>query len=131
MKRTRKAGARSRALNVKRVYAPPADGDGLRVLVDRLWPRGISKDKALIDLWLKEIAPSNALRKKFHGNPELWPAFRAAYAEELAREPVRPHIEELLARLRATPVTLLYAAKDEEHNNAVALRDWLLERGKA
>jgi uncharacterized protein YeaO (DUF488 family) len=101
------------------------------VLVDRLWPRGIAKDKARIDLWLKEIAPSHELRKRFHGNPELWREFKAAYAEELAREPAQSHVDEIRERLRATPVTLLYAARDDDHNNAVALRDWILGRGKA
>jgi uncharacterized protein YeaO (DUF488 family) len=124
----RRAGAKGHALSVKRVYAPPEDGDGLRVLVDRLWPRGVTKEKARIDLWLKEIAPSHELRKRFHGHPALWDEFKAAYARELTQEPAQLHVTEILERLRETPVTLLYAAKDEDRNNAVALRDWLLAR---
>src|ERR687891_315178 len=125
----RGAGAEAHALTVKRVYAPPRDNDGLRVLVDRLWPRGVTKEKARIDLWLKEIAPSHELRKRFHGNPDLWDEFKAAYARELTQEPARHHVNEILERLRETPVTLLYAAREEDRNNAVALRDWLLARG--
>ena len=131
MKNKGGAGAKAHALAVKRVYAPPSDGDGLRVLVDRLWPRGVTKDKARIDLWLKEIAPSHELRKRFHGHPDLWGEFKAAYARELTQEPARLHVNEVLERLRETPVTLLYAARDEDRNNAVALRDWLLARGDA
>jgi uncharacterized protein YeaO (DUF488 family) len=113
---------------VKRVYEPASASDGVRILVDRLWPRGIAKDKARIDLWLKELAPSHALRKRFHGKPEDWKEFRAAYAAELAAAPAEA-IAELRRRLRAGPVTLLYAARDERHNNAVALKEWLGRRG--
>src|SRR5262245_1404044 len=107
-------------LAVKRVYDPASAGDGTRVLVDRLWPRGIAKDKAKIDLWLKEIAPSHALRKRFHGHPEDWVAFRKAYDAELKDEAAQDAVQELRHHLRKGPVTLLYAAKDEQHNNAVA-----------
>ncbi|MGO9544546.1 MAG: DUF488 domain-containing protein [Rhodomicrobium sp.] len=117
---------RFHALQIKRVYAVADAGDGLRVLVDRLWPRGLTKEKARIDLWLKEIAPSNDLRARFHGNPALWDEFNAAYARELAAEPARSAAEALLGRLRERDVTLLYAARDEERNNAAALRDYLL-----
>jgi uncharacterized protein YeaO (DUF488 family) len=117
-------------LRVKRVYAPSEDGDGLRVLVDRLWPRGLTKDKARVDVWLKEIAPGNELRARFHGHPEAWDAFNAAYAQELKGEPAKSAVEELLSRLRETDVTLLYAARDEAHNNAVALREFLLSQTK-
>lgn len=115
-------------IKLKRIYEAPAASDGTRILVDRLWPRGIAKDKAKIDLWLKEIAPSDALRRRFHGHPEDWDAFRAAYATELkqAGEPVKT----LRGHLRKGPVTLLYAARDEEHNNAVALKQWLARRRK-
>src|SRR5215468_2262158 len=75
-------------LSIKRVYDPASPGDGTRILVDRLWPRGIAKDKAKIDLWLKAIAPSDALRKRFHGHPEDWAAFRRAYAAELKGDEV-------------------------------------------
>ncbi|MGO4669047.1 DUF488 domain-containing protein [Bosea sp. 2YAB26] len=114
---------------LKRVYDHRAANDGKRILVDRLWPRGISRDKAHIDLWLKEIAPSNALRKQFHGKPDDWDAFRAAYADELTSEAAQAATRELFRHLREGPVTLLYAARDEERNNAVALKIWLEQQG--
>jgi uncharacterized protein YeaO (DUF488 family) len=113
------------ALAVKRVYAPAEPGDGLRVLVDRLWPRGIAKDKARVDLWLKDIAPSDALRKRFHARPEDWREFCAAYATELEAVPAQAAAKSLLERVGEVPVTLLFAARDEQHNNAVALKAWL------
>ena len=113
----------SRTIKLKRVYEAPAASDGTRVLVDRLWPRGIAKDKAKIDLWLKDIAPSDALRQRFHGHPEDWDAFRKAYAAEL--KDAGDAVKELRRHLRKGTVTLLYAARDEEHNNAVALKQWL------
>jgi uncharacterized protein YeaO (DUF488 family) len=117
----------ARQFRLKRIYAPAEAADGLRVLVDRLWPRGISKDKARIDQWLKDIAPSDALRRRVHADPSAWDAFVLDYAHELAREPAHSATEELRKHLRKGPVTLLYAARDEEHNNAVALKR-LLER---
>jgi uncharacterized protein YeaO (DUF488 family) len=117
-------------LAVKRVYDPANSSDGTRILVDRLWPRGIAKDKAKVDLWLKEIAPSNALRKRFHGHPEDWAAFRRAYAAELKAETAQEAVRELRNHLRKGRITLLYAAKDEEHNNAVALKAWLERKGR-
>ena len=116
------------SLAVKRIYAPPEPGDGTRILVDRLWPRGIARDKARIDLWLKDIAPSDALRKRFHAKPTHWDEFRAAYAAELAAAPAQAAVKELRALLRRGTVTLLYAARDEERNNAVALKAWLAQR---
>ncbi len=115
---------------LKRVYEPPEPGDGTRVLVDRLWPRGIAKGRARIDLWLKDIAPSNALRKRFHARPEDWTAFRSAYAAELKAAPAQAAAKELWGLLRRGPVTLLYAARDERRNNAVALKAWLARRKK-
>jgi len=115
------------AIALKRIYAPPDAGDGTRILVDRLWPRGIARDKARIDFWLKDVAPSDALRKRFHGNPDDWDAFCAAYFAELEEPAAQAAAKDLLARLRKGPVTLLYAARDERRNNAVALRA-LLER---
>jgi len=115
--------AMSRTIKLKRVYEAPAASDGTRILVDRLWPRGIAKEKAKIDLWLKDIAPSDALRKRFHGHPEDWDAFRKAYAAEL--KDAGDAVKELRRHLRKGTVTLLYAARDEEHNNAVALKQWL------
>ena len=110
---------------VKRIYDPAAADDGFRVLVDRLWPRGISKQKARIDAWLKEIAPSDALRKQFHGQADTWKEFVAAYARELKDEPAKSAAARLRDKAKQEPVTLLYAARDETHNNAVALKRWL------
>jgi uncharacterized protein YeaO (DUF488 family) len=110
-------------LKIKRVYDEPERADGRRILVDRLWPRGLSKEKAKVDLWLKEIAPSTELRKQFCHDPEKWPAFRTAYLDELKQssellEPIHEAIE-------SGDTTLLYAAKDELYNNAVVLKEYL------
>jgi len=110
-------------LRIKRAYKPPDDRDGVRVLVDRLWPRGLSREKARIDLWLKEIAPSDALRRRFHGDPGGWEDFKTAYYAELERAPAQSAFRDLLERLTREPVTLLFAARDETRNNAVALTD--------
>lgn len=115
----------TKKLSLKRVYDAPALGDGARVLVDRLWPRGIAKAKAKIDLWLKDLAPSDALRKKFHGHPEDWAEFVSAYKKELKSAEAQKAVAELETLMRQGPVTLLYAARDEAHNNAVALKAWL------
>ena len=121
--------ARVSAPNVKlkRAYEPPSAEDGTRVLVDRLWPRGVSKQKASLDRWMKEIAPSTELRKWFAHDPERWEQFRRRYAEEICKHP------DLLAELRSLArhhkVTLVYSAHDEAHNDAVVLRDVLLGRG--
>jgi uncharacterized protein YeaO (DUF488 family) len=121
------ASSRSRKerLRLKRVYEPYAADDGLRILVDRLWPRGLSKEKARIDLWLKDVAPSDALRRRFHGHPDKWEDFIAAYGRELVQEPAQTAAATLREKARTETVTLLYAARDEEHNNAVALKLWL------
>ena len=113
-------------LVVKRVYAPPQADDGWRVLVDRLWPRGLSKEAAQIDLWAKEIAPSDALRHWFGHEPDKWDEFRRRYAEEL----IQPAQAAALQQLRHSfaghaQVSLLYAAHDQAFNNAVALLDYL------
>jgi len=112
-------------LRLKRVYEPADRQDGTRILVDRLWPRGLARDKARIDLWLKDIAPSHALRKRFHGKLDDWDVFRAAYAAELESLAASAAVAELRDRLGKGTVTLLYAARDEQHNNAVALKAWL------
>ena len=127
MNPTKSSGKKVRPLRIKRVYEPVGDGDGLRVLVDRLWPRGIAKEKAHIDLWLRDVAPSDALRKRFHGHPDKWKEFVDAYASELTQEPAKTAAANLRERIRREPVTLLYAARDEIHNNAVALQG-LLDR---
>ena len=115
-------------LRIKRVYQMPDTGDGVRVLVDRLWPRGLSRERAQIDLWLKEIAPSDALRRRFHDDPAGWEEFKTAYYAELEQPPAQSAVRELLARLSREPVTLLFAARDETRNNAVALKEWLDNR---
>ena len=112
---------------IKRVYDAAAEDDGLRILVDRLWPRGLRKETAGIDRWMKEIAPSDALRKRFHARPELWTEFRVAYAHEIADNAA---LDELRQLAREQRVTLLYAARDTEHNNARALAD-ILQKKKA
>jgi uncharacterized protein YeaO (DUF488 family) len=113
-------------IKLKRAYDPPSKDDGTRILVDRLWPRGISKQKAALDRWMKEIAPSTELRKWFAHDPKRWTEFRRRYAGEL-----REHsdlIAELRSLARERTVTLVYAAHDETHNDAVVLRDVLLGR---
>ena len=111
---------------VKRVYEPPARGDGTRVLVDRLWPRGLSKERAAVDQWLRDLAPSDALRKWFHARPDAWSLFRKRYLKELARPECAPALDELyrLAN-RGKKLTLLFASRNEEYNNAVVLKDLL------
>ena len=116
-------------LSIKRVYDPPEAGDGARILVDRLWPRGVARDR--IELWLKDIAPSDALRHEFHGHPDRWDEFRAAYAAELGTAPAQAALATLQAKLKEGPVTLLYAAREEHRNNAEALLLWLKERSRS
>ena len=110
-------------IQVKRIYEPPEPSDGHRMLVDRIWPRGVSREKAAIDEWLKEIAPSTELRRWFGHDPDRWPEFRRRYARELAGRP------ELLTHVRLLSrqgmVTLLYSARDRERNQAVALAEIL------
>lgn len=106
-------------ITIKRVYDEPAAADGTRVLVDRLWPRGLTKEKARVDLWLKELAPSTGLRKWFAHDPSKWADFRTRYLEELKEN--KDQVLRLQAEMKRGPVTLLYAAKDVEHNEAVVL----------
>ena len=114
-------------VNLKRAYEPPSPRDGTRILVDRLWPRGVKKAKARIGLWLKDVAPSAALRQWFGHDPARWSEFRRRYRAELKRQP------EPLARLRALArqgrVTLVFGAHDARRNQAVVLRDLLAGRG--
>ena len=113
-------------IKLKRAYEPPAKSDGKRILVERLWPRGLTKEKAGIDLWLKDIAPSPELRKWYAHDIEKWTEFKKRYLKELKDN------KELLNELKElvqNPVTLVYAARDEEHNSALVLKD-LLERRK-
>jgi uncharacterized protein YeaO (DUF488 family) len=110
-------------VKLKRVYEAPDPSDGKRILVDRLWPRGLTKEKAAVDLWLKEIAPSNELRKSFGHDPEKWPAFQKAYIQELRQNP--DAVERLKSELADGPVTIVYGARDQEHNEALVLRDFI------
>ena len=113
------------ALRLKRVYEPAGEEDGARVLVDRLWPRGLSKEKAAVDHWAKEAAPSNALRRWFGHDPARWEEFQERYREELAAPEAQAELSHLRALARRSRVTLLYAARDEAMNNAIVLRDCL------
>jgi uncharacterized protein YeaO (DUF488 family) len=118
--------AAGKSVTVKRVYEKPARRDGYRVLVDRLWPRGLSKRQVALDAWLRDLAPSNELRQWFHARPEGWLTFRKRYLKELAAREAAEALDELyrLAR-RKKNLTLLFASKNEQHNNAVVLRDLL------
>jgi len=110
-------------IRVKRVYEPPSAGDGTRILVDRLWPRGLSKERARIDLWPRDLAPSTELRKWYGHDPARWDEFRRRYRDELAgKEDLMRAIRE---RERAGPVTLLFGSREESLNNAVALKGFL------
>ena len=120
--RPKNTGGRFR---IKRIYEPASKDDGLRVLVDRLWPRGIAKEKAHIDLWLRDLSPSDGLRRMVHADPAKWDDFVKAYGRELKQEPAQTALADLRKLPRSRPVTLLYAARDEAHNNAVALKRWL------
>ena len=113
-------------VSVKRIYENPARADGRRVLVDRLWPRGISKERALLDAWMRDLAPSTELRQWFHARPALWAAFRKRYLKELATPQANDALEQLHRfASQSRRLTLLFSAKDEEHNNAVVLKDLL------
>lgn len=114
-------------IRIKRAYEPPAHDDGARILIDRLWPRGVKKEALALDQWAKELAPSTKLRQWFGHDPALWEEFRRRYAAEL-----RPHadlLESLRTLARTGPITLVYGAHDEAHNNAVAMRGFLLAPG--
>ncbi|HEX4511461.1 MAG TPA: DUF488 domain-containing protein [Burkholderiaceae bacterium] len=115
-------------LRIKRVYEPPARTDGHRVLVDRLWPRGLAKEAARLDEWLKELAPSDSLRKWFGHDPDRFVEFSARYQQELANDETRALLATLGSRARRQAVTLVYAAHDELHNNAVVLAALLKRR---
>ncbi len=113
-------------VKLKRAYEPASSDDGTRILIDRLWPRGVKKTDAAIDQWVKDIAPSTALRKWFGHDTDRWAEFRRRYAAEVHQHP------EQLSRLRGLarkgPITLVFSAHDEDHNDAVALRNFLLGR---
>ncbi|QMT61091.1 DUF488 domain-containing protein [Legionella sp. PC997] len=106
-------------IKIKRIYEQADSSDGYRILVDRLWPRGVNKEKAAIDLWLKEIAPSNELRQWFHHQPEKWQEFKKRYTGELAEK--QEQLTKITTKAEHQTVTLLYSAKNEKFNNAIAL----------
>ena len=108
---------------IKRVYEPVSDQDGYRILVDRLWPRGLSKERAAVDLWLRTIAPSTGLRRWFGHDPGKWNEFRSKYSDELAAH--AREIAQIRALAKRRRVTLVYGARDNEHNDAVALLYYL------
>jgi uncharacterized protein YeaO (DUF488 family) len=110
-------------MKIKRVYEKPEKSDGIRILVDRLWPRGLTKEKAGIDLWLKDIAPSTELRKWFGHDPEKWKEFRKRYSAELKKN--EEQLSLLKDQVKKGSVTLVYGAKDEEHNEALVLKELL------
>ncbi len=113
-------------IKLKRVYEEPSQADGLRILVERLWPRGFTKERASIDLWLKDVAPSTELRKWFGHDPKRWKEFRERYLAELKGK--RGPIDLLQRRAKEGTVSLIYAAKDERHNGAVVLKGFLERR---
>lgn len=113
-------------IRLKRVYDPAEEGDGQRILVDRLWPRGVRKDDARIDMWLREVAPTPTLRKWFGHDPSRWEEFSQRYRAEFAEGP--DVLAPLMAAARSGRVTLLFAARAREHNHAVVLREVLLEK---
>jgi uncharacterized protein YeaO (DUF488 family) len=115
-------------IQVKRVYEKPSRGDGFRVLVDRLWPRGLTKKRAAVDLWLKEVAPSPELRTWFGHDPARWKQFQERYRKELGEK--KDILKLLKQKIKERTVTLVYAARDEEHNGALVLKR-LLERRKS
>jgi uncharacterized protein YeaO (DUF488 family) len=119
-------GMSARDIRLKRAYQPAAADDGMRILIDRLWPRGLKKSEVAIDRWLKDIAPSTALRQWFAHDPARWPEFRRRYRSEIRRHP--DQIAELRALARKAPVTLIFSARDERRNDAVVLRNVLLGR---
>ena len=118
-------------LKMKRIYEPPTEKDGFRILVDRLWPRGVKKEVAQLDAWLKDSAPSPDLRKWFDHDPEKFNAFKERYEEErLTNPPTAAAVAEILKQLEETDVTLVYAARDPEINHVVVLRDFVESQRK-
>ena len=113
-------------VNLKRAYEPPAADDGTRILIDRLWPRGISKERAAIDQWMKDISPSTELRKWFGHDPARWNEFRRRYAQEVHKN--SDLLDQLRSLARQGPITLVYSAHDEKHNDAVELRELILRQ---
>lgn len=114
-------------IKIKRIYDAPSGDDGSRILVDRLWPRGLSKEKAKVDLWLKEIAPSNELRKWYAHDPKKWTEFRKRYFKDLDMK--GELVNQIVRKTKEGNITLLYSSKEEKINNAVALKEYIKEHG--
>lgn len=112
-------------IRIKRVYGQPNRSDGVRILVDRIWPRGLSKEKARIDEWRWDLAPTAALRKWFHHDPRKWDEFQRRYRDELRARGKLEELQELADRATRETITLLFGARDEEHNNALVLKELL------
>ena len=115
-------------IKIKRIYDLPSAEDGVRILIDRLWPRGLSKNGAKVDLWLKEIAPSDKLRKWFAHDPKKWIEFKQKYFKEL--NPNQERVDLIIKKAKGGNVTLLFGAKEERFNNAVALKEYIETKGK-
>ena len=115
-------------IKIKRIYDAPTPDDGIRILVDRLWPRGVSKEKAKVDLWLKEIAPNNELRKWYGHDPKKWAEFRKRYFSNLDTK--RELVNQIVQKTKEGDVTLLYSSKEEKLNNAVALKEYISKKKK-
>lgn len=110
-------------MRIKRAYLPAADDDGYRVLIDRLWPRGLRRETLALDEWLKDVAPSTKLRQWFKHDPSRWTAFEERYCAELAESSAREAVQALVQRAQRGRLILIYGARDEEHNDAVVLAD--------
>jgi len=115
-------------IKIKRIYDTPTEDDGFRILVDRLWPRGLTKEKAKVDLWLKEIAPSDQLRKWYAHDPKKWAEFRKRYFNDLDTK--RELVNQIVQKMKEGDVTLLYSSKEEKINNAVALKEYIAKKKK-
>ncbi len=119
-------------ITIKRIYDDPSPLDGTRILIDRMWPRGMSKERACIDMWMKEVAPSANLRKWFDHQPERFEQFAVEYSLELQHNPRASELcNDIIQMSARRPVTLLYAAKDSQHNHAIVLQDWLHSLSRA
>lgn len=113
-------------IKLKRIYEPAEAGDGMRILVDRLWPRGLSKEKAKLSLWLKDIAPTDELRKWFGHDPKKWPEFKKRYKSELTKNPALEILTKFVQS--RTIITLLYSAKDQTHNQAIVIKEFFVRK---
>ena len=114
------------SIHIKRVYEPPGKEDGIRILVDRLWPRGLKKEKARVDGWWKDLAPSDSLRKWFDHDPNKWPEFKRRYFKELDNN--EKEMKERIGEIKNQPLTFLYGTREEIYNNAAALKEYVEKR---